>query len=84
MPSNTAAVHFSSTSATVYAPSPSDRSSLYEGAQVGLSRRYGDQAYFWSEAWQQGETLATFDYIAGMDYAPTDLDDLFEWLDSDN
>lgn len=84
MPSKTTVVHLSSTSATSYEPSPADRSNLSQNATVGRSRRYGDQAYFWTEVWQQGEKLANFDYIAGMDYEPKDLDDLFDWLDSND
>ena len=52
-------------------------------ARVARSPRYGSQAYFWTESWQQAERLADFDEIAGMDFEPADFDDLIEWLSSD-
>ncbi len=39
-----------------------------------------DQAYFWTDEWQEGERLADRDRLNGDCYKPTDIDDLIAWL----
>ena len=74
----------SSSLGTRYEPSRLERSDALPGVRVGRSLRYGEQAYFWTDSWQQAETLADFDYMIGDDYRPRSLDDLFEWLESED
>lgn len=66
-----------------YVPSPQDKADVLGAARVGRSPRYGDQSYFWTQSWQQAETLADYDYLSGMDYEPKNIQDLLEWLDDD-
>lgn len=39
-----------------------------------------DQAYFWTDEWQEGERRADRDRLNGDYYKPTDIDDLIAWL----
>ena len=67
-----------------YNPSPKDRADVLGNVRVRQSLRYGEQAYFWTESWQQAEKLAEFDRLADMDYKPTDIADLRRWLEEDD
>jgi hypothetical protein len=72
-----------STAASSYRPLRQEHADSVDNSRPGRSLRTAEQAYFWTERWQQGEKLADYDYVAGADYEPADVDDLIRWLNED-
>jgi hypothetical protein len=66
-----------------YVPLRQEHADSVDGSRPARSLRLSEQAYFWSERWQQGERLADYDYMAGTDYQPANLEDLMRWLKED-
>lgn len=57
-------------------------SHIIEG-RVAPSLKYGPQAYFWTQDWQQAERLAHHDFLIGDVYEPSDVEDGIAWLHDD-